>query len=98
VSKRILVLSDSISALDRLCSSAAWILFRTAVTRLAKWTLVVDGGVRVQRVWGASLCAAEPTKVRTLPLPISALRVAFVALKNPGNIDAAVSLTKEQFR
>ena len=33
-----------------------------------------------------------------LPLPISALRVASVALKNPGNIDAAVSLTREQFR
>jgi len=31
-----------------------------------------------------------------LPLPISALRVAFVALRNPGNIDAAVSLTPGQ--
>ena len=38
---------------------------------------------------------AAPIK-GVLPLPISALRVAFVALKNPGNIDAAVSLTKEQ--
>ena len=36
VSKRILVLTDSISALDRLCSSAAWILSRTAVMRLAR--------------------------------------------------------------
>jgi pimeloyl-ACP methyl ester carboxylesterase len=40
---------------------------------------------------------AAPIK-GVLPLPISALRVAFVALKNPGNIDAAVSLTNEQFR
>ena len=32
-----------------------------------------------------------------LPVPLSALRVAFPALKNPGNIDAAVSLTQEQF-
>jgi len=37
---------------------------------------------------------AAPIK-GVLPLPISALRVAFVALKNPGNIDAAVSLTKK---
>jgi pimeloyl-ACP methyl ester carboxylesterase len=40
---------------------------------------------------------AAPIK-GVLPLPISALRVGFVALKKPGNIDAAVSLTKEQFR
>jgi hypothetical protein len=40
---------------------------------------------------------AAPIK-GVLPLPLSALRVAFAALKNPGNIDAAISLTKEQFR
>jgi pimeloyl-ACP methyl ester carboxylesterase len=39
---------------------------------------------------------AAPQK-GVLPLPLSALRVAFAALRNPGNIDAAVSLTPEQF-
>jgi pimeloyl-ACP methyl ester carboxylesterase len=33
-----------------------------------------------------------------LPLPLSALRVASIALRNPANRTKAVSLTKEEFR
>ena len=61
------------------------------------------GGLLVEKLLGEGhgiagvAIDAAPIK-GVLPLPISALRVAFVALKNPGNIDAAVSLTKEQFR
>jgi len=40
---------------------------------------------------------AAPIK-GVLPLPFSALRVAFVALKNPKNIKGAVSLTAEESR
>ena len=40
---------------------------------------------------------AAPIK-GVLPIPISALRASLPVLRNPGNIDAAVSLTKEQFR
>jgi pimeloyl-ACP methyl ester carboxylesterase len=39
---------------------------------------------------------AAPQK-GVLPLPLSALRVAFPVLRNPGNIDAAIALTEEQF-
>ena len=46
VSSRILVLTDSMSALDRPCSRAAWILSRTAVMRLARWT---KAGMRQRR-------------------------------------------------
>jgi len=61
------------------------------------------GGLLVEKLLGEGhgvagvAIDAAPIK-GVLPLPISALRVAFVALKNPGNIDAAVSLTREQFR
>jgi pimeloyl-ACP methyl ester carboxylesterase len=61
------------------------------------------GGLLVEKLLGEGhgvagvAIDAAPIK-GVLPLPISALRVAFIALKNPGNIDAAVSLTKEQFR
>jgi pimeloyl-ACP methyl ester carboxylesterase len=60
------------------------------------------GGLIVEKLLGAGQAAAgvaidaAPIK-GVLPLPISALRVAFVALSNPGNIDAAISLTPEQF-
>ena len=61
------------------------------------------GGLLVERLLGdghgVAGVAIDAAPIKgVLPLPISALRVAFVALKNPGNIDAAVSLTKEQFR
>jgi alpha-beta hydrolase superfamily lysophospholipase len=60
------------------------------------------GGLIVEKLLGESSLAAgvaidaAPIK-GVLPLPISALRVAFTALRNPGNIDAAVSLTQKQF-
>ena len=60
------------------------------------------GGLIVEKLLGEGHAAAgvaidaAPIK-GVLPLPISALRVAFAALSNPGNIDAAVSLTPEQF-
>jgi alpha-beta hydrolase superfamily lysophospholipase len=60
------------------------------------------GGLIVEKLLGEGHAAAgvaidaAPIK-GVLPLPISALRVAFAALSNPGNIDAALSLTPEQF-
>ena len=60
------------------------------------------GGLIVEKLLGEGFAAAgvaidaAPIK-GVLPVPLSALRVAFPALKNPGNIDAAVSLTQEQF-
>ncbi len=61
------------------------------------------GGLIVQRLMGAGLGAAgvaidaAPIKGVIL-LPPSALRVASIALRNPGNRDRAVSLTSQQFR
>jgi pimeloyl-ACP methyl ester carboxylesterase len=61
------------------------------------------GGLLVEKLLGDGHAAAgvgidaAPIK-GVLPLPISALRVAFPTLRNPGNIDAAISLTKDQFR
>jgi pimeloyl-ACP methyl ester carboxylesterase len=61
------------------------------------------GGLIVQRLLGDDLAAAgvaidaAPIK-GVLYLPPSALRVASVALRNPGNKDRAVSLTQAQFR
>ncbi|MDQ1604331.1 MAG: hypothetical protein QOE01_2176 [Actinomycetota bacterium] len=60
------------------------------------------GGLIVEKLLGEGHAAAgvaidaAPIK-GVLPLPISALRVAFAVLRNPGNIDAAISLTPEQF-
>jgi len=60
------------------------------------------GGLLVEKLLGDGHASAgvaidaAPVK-GVLPLPISALRVAFPALRNPGNIDAAISLTPEQF-
>jgi alpha-beta hydrolase superfamily lysophospholipase len=60
------------------------------------------GGLIVEKLLGEGVASAgvaidaAPIK-GVLPLPISALRVAFPVLRNPGNIDAAISLTKEQF-
>ena len=61
------------------------------------------GGLIVEKLLGAGNLAAgvaidaAPIK-GVLPLPISALRAGFPALRNPGNIDEAVSLTQEQFQ
>jgi non-heme chloroperoxidase len=61
------------------------------------------GGLLTQILAGRGLSAASvaisPAPFRgVLPLPISALRVASVALQNPANIHRAVPLTYEQFR
>jgi non-heme chloroperoxidase len=61
------------------------------------------GGLLTQIVAGRGLSAAsvaiDPAPFRgVLPLPISALRVASVALRNPGNYNSAVPLTYDQFR
>jgi pimeloyl-ACP methyl ester carboxylesterase len=61
------------------------------------------GGLLVQNLLGRGLAAAAvsidaaPIK-GVLPLPLSSLRVASIALRNPANFNKAVSLTKEQFR
>src|SRR5438552_277417 len=61
------------------------------------------GGLVVQRLLGENLAAAAvaidaaPIK-GVLSLPISALRVASVALRNPANKKRAVALTAKQFR
>jgi non-heme chloroperoxidase len=61
------------------------------------------GGLLAQIVAGrgtsAATVAIDPAPFRgVLPLPISALRSASVALKNPANVHRAVPLTYEQFR
>jgi non-heme chloroperoxidase len=61
------------------------------------------GGLLTQIVAGRGLSAAsvaiDPAPFRgVLPLPISALRAASVALANPANIHRAVPLSYEQFR
>src|SRR6266566_3101240 len=61
------------------------------------------GGLMVQRLLGQDLATAavaiDPAPIKGVVfLPPSALRVASVALKNPANMNRAVSLTPEQFR
>jgi pimeloyl-ACP methyl ester carboxylesterase len=60
------------------------------------------GGVIVEKLLGeghaSAAVAIDAAPIKgVLPLPISTLRAAFPALHNPGNLDAAVSLTPEQF-
>ena len=61
------------------------------------------GGLLVQNLLGRGLgvagVAIDPAPVKgVLALPLSALRVASIALRNPANRNKAVSLTPEQFR
>jgi pimeloyl-ACP methyl ester carboxylesterase len=61
------------------------------------------GGLIAQRLAGTGVAAAtvaiDPAPFRgVLPLPLSALKVAAVALGNPANYHRAVPLTFEQFR
>ncbi len=61
------------------------------------------GGLIAQRLLGQDLAAAAvaidaaPVK-GVLSLPVSALRVASIALRKPANRNLAISLTPEQFR
>jgi pimeloyl-ACP methyl ester carboxylesterase len=61
------------------------------------------GGLLTEMIAGRGLSAASvaisPAPMRgVLPLPVSALRVASIALRNPANRSRAVKLTEEQFR
>ena len=61
------------------------------------------GGLIAQRLlsggFAAAAVAIDPAPAKgVLYLPPSALRVASIALRNPGNRNGTVSLTKEQFR
>jgi pimeloyl-ACP methyl ester carboxylesterase len=61
------------------------------------------GGLIAQRLltggFASAAVAIDPAPAKgVLFLPPSALKVASIALRNPGNRNGAVSLTKEQFR
>jgi pimeloyl-ACP methyl ester carboxylesterase len=61
------------------------------------------GGLVAQRLLGQDLARAavaiDPAPIKgVLALPLSALRVASIALRNPANKKRAVSLTADQFR
>jgi non-heme chloroperoxidase len=61
------------------------------------------GGLMAQNLLGRGLAAAaiaiDPAPIKgVLPLPLSALRVASVALTNPANWSRAVGLSAEEFR
>jgi non-heme chloroperoxidase len=61
------------------------------------------GGLIVQRLLGEDLAVAgvaiDPAPIKGIVLlPLSALRVASVGLRNPANRNRSVSLTKDQFR
>jgi non-heme chloroperoxidase len=61
------------------------------------------GGLIAQRLLGQDLAAAavaiDPAPIKgVLNLPLSALRVASIALRKPANRNLAISLTADQFR
>jgi pimeloyl-ACP methyl ester carboxylesterase len=61
------------------------------------------GGLLVQNLVGRGVAAAgvaiDPAPIKgVLALPVSALRVASIALRNPANRNKSVSLTEQQFR
>src|SRR5207244_4642126 len=80
--------------------------FDAAIRKLTRKPAVVGhsfGGLMTQILAGRGLSAAsvavDPAPFRgVLPLPISALRAASAALRNPLNRGRAVPLTYEQFR
>lgn len=80
--------------------------YAQAIEGLDRQPIVVGhsfGGLVVQRLLGEGRAAAgvaidaAPIK-GVMRLPLSALRVASVALRNPANKKRAVALTREQFR
>ena len=61
------------------------------------------GGLLAQNLLGRGVAAAgvaiDPAPIKgVLALPVSALRVASIALRNPANRNKSVSLTEQQFR
>lgn len=79
--------------------------YATIISKLAAPPIVIGhsfGGLIVEKLLGdenlAAGVAIDAAPIKgVLPVPLSALRVAFPTLRNPGNIDAAVSLSQEQF-
>ncbi len=67
-------------------------------------TPAVAGGLIAQRPLGQDLAAAAAVASDAAPikgvlnLPVSALKVASIALRKPANRNLAISLTAEQFR
>jgi len=80
--------------------------YAEVVAKLTKKPALIGhsfGGMLVQNVAGRGIAAAtvsiSPAPYRgILPLPLSALKVALVALKNPANRKRGVGLTPEEFR
>ena len=80
--------------------------YANIITGLPEKPVVIGhsfGGLLVQNLVGRGVTAAgvaiDPAPIKgVLALPVSALRVASIALRNPGNRTKAVSLTAEQFR
>jgi pimeloyl-ACP methyl ester carboxylesterase len=80
--------------------------YEEVINRLTKKPAVLGhsfGGLLAQIIAGRGLAAVtvaiDPAPFRgVLPLPLSALRVASVALSNPANYNRAVPLTYDQFR
>lgn len=78
----------------------------TEIAKLAEKPIVIGhsfGGLIAQRLLSDGVASAavaiDPAPAKgVLLLPLSALRVAAIALRNPANRNRAVSLTKEQFR
>jgi non-heme chloroperoxidase len=78
----------------------------TEIARLGQKPIVIGhsfGGLIAQRLLSdgaaSAAVAIDPAPAKgVLLLPLSALRVASIALRNPANRNRAVSLTKEQFR
>jgi pimeloyl-ACP methyl ester carboxylesterase len=80
--------------------------YAQAISGLAEKPIAIGhsfGGLVVQKLLGQDLVAAavaiDPAPIKgVLALPLSALRVASIALKNPANKNGAVALTEKQFR
>ena len=80
--------------------------YATVIAALETKPIVIGhsfGGLIVQRLLGQNLAAAavaiDPAPPKgVLFLPLSALRVASVAMRNPANRGRAVSLSRGQFR
>jgi pimeloyl-ACP methyl ester carboxylesterase len=80
--------------------------YAEVIGKLTRKPIVIGhsfGGLITQKLAGQGLAegavAIDPAPFRGVkPLPLSALKAAFPALKNPGNRKRAVALTFEQFR
>jgi non-heme chloroperoxidase len=80
--------------------------FAQAIGSLEAKPIVIGhsfGGLIAQRLLGQNLAGAavaiDPAPIKgVLALPLSALKVASIALRSPSNRKKAVSLTTEQFR